>query len=1495
MARLLTTGFETRQYASSVVTNGEGQGISVSGTAPTADTTNQFDGSVCAKTAEGKISTFNVDGTAANIVSTLDRTYYFRMPVKWPKTLSGGEEIWLANIAAADNVALLNIGGKVRLTNFLKSEVVFSNVHEPKAGETFLYEIKAKFPTAGKGILGLRVYDKAGKTIYEGEKEVEIGTTKWSQFRVGQLLEESGAYVYLSHLTINDSTGENQNSWGGFEKVKAVKVASDKKRDTNWVDGNSGTTNLFESLNNTPPTGISGSTNGTKIKNATSTTTQVYQANLETYTAAGLVEGDVVKVAMPIFRISNSTTTARSLGLEGVSNPAITEKLANTISGTAVGTDPTGWTTQAGNVVYNPSLTFGTAPVVQVRKNAASTNVVAVDMLMMYVSYEPANSNVVAPGTFEIDIESWYTVGSSVAQSSTQKHNGVYSLKVTPEGTGSFNGAGRETKKVLTPGITYTFKAWVWREEGKNIRFRYEDKTEVDEAEKTFVASETGWALYTWKFTPTQNQKYFVEIRCGETSTSPYYIDDVEVYTGVPQVTGPSVLVEYGSAAELALTAPLRDEGDLLLVESWIEVSGKNPTTPEGWKLLGSSPFGGSLVEIFIYGRIANGSSLDNFKHTWTGATGRFGEMRRITGNDLDIESIVVSAPHTGTGTSPTWKSATSPTDESLGLGYFNSHESAWELTSPPSGWKYDGVKWAPTIQKELKAAEKTEEISGTYSGSEFWVTLMVIIPPPGTLRKNLFYNPRVASATDFAGGGQFEKNDKSEAKNKRVEDTDFETDFCFQTIIDVSNGDTRYLRIDGGDTKANFVVGKTYVLSCWVKQSSSSFGSLEINPGELSGVELIEALEKSNSALTTYQRISTKFKVTEAQAYFFVEISGSPSGTGTIKVGDVVWEEAVTAGTFFPTAAQISAGDAWFVGTTDNSPSYYRSGEFEVVFEFSPSGSSVSAGSETDTAEATEAQAGSSISSFSEIEIFEYIEPTAGASTSGGEITSKDEEILAMTLEGSSSSSGSMVDAGEASEAIAGSSTSTGSETDTETAEETLGGSSSSTGSTDYEDIALDTPAGSSISSGSEADEATATEGQSGSSISSGGEVDEFSTLAAIAGASASSGEMTMLFTEGEPDQPKPTPVKAHRRGLSVAWRLFLVDSTTMELLGEIKQARGRQFQLALNKPGGCNFNVPLNYDLFKDVEEINHGVIAYRNGVPRFSGMIWNIKEQTAGKSIAVQCAGWFETLNHRLLREDIGYPPFSTGSITGGQIVFLPAQGTVGNVNYHPGGLLTIANAQRDTWIVEGSNSDVIKRINSYQKGQSIGQALTQLTEVEAGFDFEIDPLTRVMDIHNWNDYSDKTEDVVFGYNWGPSNIEDLGREFDPSVMVNRVTALGKFGGGFAEDIESQEKFQLFEEMPQLNDVVDPNVLLGYAGGEVLLRNHPRVLYSFQPFPYAGSNKVPQPFDDYDIGDKISFTAIEPPRIEIVGQAVRVFGMNIDVTDEGNEKVSALQISP
>lgn len=364
------------------------------------------------------------------------------------------------------------------------------------------------------------------------------------------------------------------------------------------------------------------------------------------------------------------------------------------------------------------------------------------------------------------------------------------------------------------------------------------------------------------------------------------------------------------------------------------------------------------------------------------------------------------------------------------------------------------------------------------------------------------------------------------------------------------------------------------------------------------------------------------------------------------------------------------------------------------------------------------------------------------------------------------------------------------------------------------------------------------------------------------------------------------------------VKWEFHLANSLDMSRIGVISQARDRQLTLIHNAPGSATFNVPVTDPLFAGIEPVKHCIIAYRNAVPIWSGLIWNMKDDLPGMSgrTAVSCVGWFEILNHRVLRANVTYPRLVDPpiTITGGGIVFADPFGVVGAADYHPGGLLTIANAQHDTWIVEGTNTDTMLRAISYQFGQSIGQAIIGLTEVEAGFDFYIDPLTRVMNIKNWDEYEDVSATAQFGYNWGPNNLQDVGRELDASTMCNRDTAMGTFGGGMAEDTAAQSEYQLFEEVVNLSDVVDTNVLLAFAGGEVTLRARPRVIYTLQPFPWK-RGQVPQPFVDYGLGKVVEFSAKKGTRINIQRQKVRVFGMNVSITNEGNEKLGQLQVTP
>jgi hypothetical protein len=366
-----------------------------------------------------------------------------------------------------------------------------------------------------------------------------------------------------------------------------------------------------------------------------------------------------------------------------------------------------------------------------------------------------------------------------------------------------------------------------------------------------------------------------------------------------------------------------------------------------------------------------------------------------------------------------------------------------------------------------------------------------------------------------------------------------------------------------------------------------------------------------------------------------------------------------------------------------------------------------------------------------------------------------------------------------------------------------------------------------------------------------------------------------------------------------SPLYEFRLVESADLTDLGPIGQARDRQVTIVHNAPGSISFNVPVTDQLWQDIEPIRHGIMVYRNGLCLWSGYIWTMSDDMPGLGgkIAVTATGWFETLNHRILRQDVNYPRYDSPplTITGGEIVFAnPFGADPTDDTYWPGGLLTIANAQQDTWITEGASTDKMNRLISYQRGQNIGEAIKSLTSIEAGFDFYVNPLTRVMTISNWDEYDDISDEVIFGYNWGPNNLVDFGRELDASVLCNRDTAFGNQGGGMAEDTESQQRYQLFEEMTQLSDVVDPNVLLAFAGGEVALRSVPRTTYNLQPFPTA-AGRSPAPFDDYNVGDVVAFSAVKEPRLSVEQQKVRIFGMTVGITNEGNEKLQALQITP
>jgi hypothetical protein len=209
--------------------------------------------------------------------------------------------------------------------------------------------------------------------------------------------------LYMDDLAINDSGGANQNSWPGLGKQVLLRPISDNALGTGWTNDNlvNTTTNLWECVNNTPPIGIADTTTSTtsdQIRNATATANSNYDANLTTYSTAGITAVDTVNLVQPWTITAAPVSTSAKQGTIGVSsNPAITNVAlaAGGVSGafwsgTAGGTYPTGWKVSPGTLTYAPSVTVGSSPVMRITQVTSSTRIAMCCFMGLYVDYTPA-------------------------------------------------------------------------------------------------------------------------------------------------------------------------------------------------------------------------------------------------------------------------------------------------------------------------------------------------------------------------------------------------------------------------------------------------------------------------------------------------------------------------------------------------------------------------------------------------------------------------------------------------------------------------------------------------------------------------------------------------------------------------------------------------------------------------------------------------------------------------------------------------------------------------------------------------------------------------------------------------------------------------------------------------------------------------------------------------------------------------------------------------
>lgn len=211
---------------------------------------------------------------------------------------------------------------------------------------------------------------------------------------------------------------------------------------------------------------------------------------------------------------------------------------------------------------------------------------------------------------------------------------------------------------------------------------------------------------------------------------------------------------------------------------------------------------------------------------------------------------------------------------------------------------------------------------------------------------------------------------------------------------------------------------------------------------------------------------------------------------------------------------------------------------------------------------------------------------------------------------------------------------------------------------------------------------------------------------------------------------------------------------------------------------------------------------------------------------------------------------------------------------------------------TGIRIGTIEPTVARDRTYEDKQ-IGSALTEMSQVDGGPDFEIEPVDEgtVCGAFNvmgrqGNDLSTGENAVIFEY--GPGTIGNVSHyDGETRDVVNKARVIGANGlRGTATDAASIAVYGTHMNPPeQMLDVSEQSTL--DAKARALLQPAPVQVVAFDPDPVL----APQPIIDYWLGDTVRFRARHG--CINVDLAVRVNVIQLAVDQEGNVSKVTLTI--
>lgn len=381
--------------------------------------------------------------------------------------------------------------------------------------------------------------------------------------------------------------------------------------------------------------------------------------------------------------------------------------------------------------------------------------------------------------------------------------------------------------------------------------------------------------------------------------------------------------------------------------------------------------------------------------------------------------------------------------------------------------------------------------------------------------------------------------------------------------------------------------------------------------------------------------------------------------------------------------------------------------------------------------------------------------------------------------------------------------------------------------------------------------------------------------------------------------------------------WRFFLHNWDGF-FLGELSRMSNRKLSFGLSRNPSLVFDLPVDGnpligELLEAADAVASGDIetdyrlisAYRKDP--YTGE-WDLKmigpvqrvtdKYTATEAVATfAVVGPFWRLDRRIADDDTGKGRTPEGlSIDGDRAQAAAEMIRWTNAEEGNTGIRALAADQDECGEIEINNWGGFRTI-----AQNIGD-LSGGTSLN-GFDWELDfsnALTSDSEgliLANWKSApllgEDKTGAVVFELGGNLANTEEMERTRSLEDFANKVSHVLAGASPYAEarqDNPSIISHGLWEAVAD-GDLLDENLRGEWVELNKVLRRRPRRLYTFTPKRSDLSStlhRIPVPLVDYGCGDRVRARNLYGGTLRW-DVAVRIYGIEIDISDNGAETVT------